>query len=93
MLRRLEKKLLVYSYRGAYALRNEVPSWKIEDYIHEEIDTIGPINFHEETAIKDITRSEYYRETIGAFLKLLQQLSRKRTNVAGEIKFPRWLKE
>jgi len=36
---------LTFSLRGAFALRDEVPPWQIEDYIEGQIDMIGPINF------------------------------------------------
>ena len=45
LIKVLEKKLLILSFRGAFALRDEVPPWQIEDYIEGEIDKIGPINF------------------------------------------------
>lgn len=34
LIDRLQKKLLYYSFRGAYAFRNEVPDWRVEDYIN-----------------------------------------------------------
>lgn len=93
MTKRLELKLLFYSFRGAYALRNEVPDPKIEHYLSEEIDDIGPINFHKESTIKDIIHMKYYREAIGGFLKLLEMHSKKRKNKSAEIFYPRWLKQ
>ena len=65
----------------------------MEDYITKEIDTLGTIDFHDENKIKDIIRVKYYKETIGAFLKLLEQSSRKRRNISGAINYPNWLKE
>lgn len=44
-MKALEKKLLVLSFRGAFALRDEVPPWQVEDYVEGVIDTIGPIRF------------------------------------------------
>ena len=93
MLKVLEGKLLFFAFRGAYALRNEAPSWRVQEYLLGEIDLLGPIHFHNENHIKDIIRSEYYRETIGAFFALLQRHASTRNNQGAEITIPRWLKE
>lgn len=92
LIEALERKLLFFAFRGAYIFRNEVPDWRIEDYLSGEIDTIGPINFHNEDGLKHVTGVKAYREAIGGFLKLLERNSRKRVNKAGEIYFPKWLK-
>jgi hypothetical protein len=44
LIKILERKLLTFSFRGAFALRDEVPPWQVEDYIVGEIDKIGPVN-------------------------------------------------
>lgn len=83
---------MTFSLRGAFALRDEVPPWQIEDYIEGQIDMIGPINFEKENHIKEIVGLKYYKETMGAFFTLLNKFSQKKNNISGEMLLPRWLK-
>lgn len=83
---------MTLSFRGAFALRDEVPPWQVEDYIEGQIDMIGPINFEKENHIKEIVGLRYYKETMGAFFTLLNKFSQKKNNISGEMLLPRWLK-
>ena len=74
----LEEKLIKYSFRAAYGLRYEVPSFKVEEYLKGEVDKIDSVDFMHEKKIKEIAASKPYRETIKSFMGLLTNLAGKR---------------
>ncbi len=84
--------MLGFAVVGAYGLRDEVPPWQMDDYLREEIDMVGPINFEKENHLKAIMKTKYYKETMGAFFNLLNRYSQTRTPTRGTIFLPRWLK-
>lgn len=91
-IKAIERWLFLCAFRGAYCLRNEVPSCYVEDYVVKEIDTVRGADFVHEASVKEIAGSRYYREAIGGFFYLLHKESFKRKTLSGEITLPKWLK-
>ena len=88
----MERILFLCSFKGAYCLRNEVPSENITDYVIKEVNTIKGVDFVHEHKNKDIVGSRYYKESIGGFFYLLNKESFKRKNLSMDLTYPNWLK-
>ena len=72
-LKAIERCLFLASFRGAFCLRNEVPSCYVEDYVIKEIDAVRGVDFSHENKLKGVTENRYYREAIGGFFYLLNK--------------------